>query len=85
MSPLHTTKDPSKMSKGKLLQLYNATAAKKDDLTMKYGQYPLFHDKIGLRLTPLYGKPSLALGKVHKRYKCAKKVLTASQDPNEST
>lgn len=31
-----------------------------------------------------HGKYSLTLGKVHKRYKRAKRALAASRDPNES-
>ena len=39
-----TSKDPSKMSKAQLLQLYTSTAAARDDLTKKYGQYlHVFH------------------------------------------
>lgn len=45
----------------------------------------VFHDKISRILTMWHGEHSLALGKVHKRFKRAKKALVASQDPKKST
>jgi hypothetical protein len=45
----------------------------------------IFRDKISQILTTRHGEHSLILGKVHKRFKRAKKALAASQDPNEST
>jgi hypothetical protein len=76
-----SSKDPSKMSKSELLTLYKATAAEKEELAKKCGQYSCFFCSSNCPvLIKLFGRTIMS-GKVQKKYKHAKKALDSSREP----
>jgi hypothetical protein len=75
-----SSKDPSKLSKGELLQLYKTVTAAKEDLSKKYGQYtrvscgdatPMLHH--AFNALPI-------LGRAQKKYRRARRALEAGPD-----